>query len=844
MAKLSVKHAGTWKEPTNVGVKVAGTWKTPTGVFVKSGGTWTKVWPTSDPTLPIDFDFTKGLPFPSAITYTRAAGIATVTTGEGLVKAAPQNFFPYSENITAGFPWVVASSAVLTADQTLAPNGTMTGDRIAGPNTGTSPGGVRMNVVSTIHGVVSIYAKKGTNNWLSINSAASANANACWFDLANGVVGTMGADWLSRGMVDAGNGWWRCWAVSGGIINGPTFRSCTNDLHYNVLGTVSGTIFVWGVQGELGPGIVPGPYLPTTTVARYDPRIEYDPITKACRGLMIEGDAINRLPSYNDFSSGNWTKSNVTVTVNSTTDPAGASAADTLVASGTPGHASAYFNVPDATAFCVSVFLKAGTSNWAYIAPAFMSSTWPLLYVDLATGTLGSVDTAGGITGYGIIPYPNGWYRVWATRTSGTTTTEGLRVGPCNANGSTAVTVGKTIYAWGGQLEVVPHGLFPTSLVATGSTSMSRGAESAIVGGFGSIYNAAAGTFVTEFLTWNFDTRVIFDANDGTAANDIDIYCLGAAVSGYVSVASVVQANPALGNMAARTVAALAYAPNDFAGCLNGGTVVTDTAGTLPATLTQLELGTDRIGPIETINGCIASLKYYNVRKTNAELQALTNPPVVVTVTTAGAGSTVVPAGMTKAKIECWGAGGGGYGGGGSGGAYSRVNTLAVTAGATLYYLNAAGTAGGGAQPVDTWARIGTNAAPTTTAQGCLADSGQNAHIDNFTGELGGLASACVGDVKFDGGGGGNTDAANQGGGGGGAAGDANRGLSPWESGSYFIPGIGGNVGGGNGGRGSDSSGTYIPPGDGQAPGGGGGGSWTAADANGANGKIVITFTP
>jgi hypothetical protein len=307
-----------------------------------------------------------------------------------------------------------------------------------------------------------------------------------------------------------------------------------------------------------------------------------------------------------------------------------------------------------------------------------------------------------------------------------------------------------------------------------------------------------------------------------------------------------VQANPALGNMAARTVAALAYAPNDFAGCLNGGTVATDTAGTLPATLTQLELGSDRVGPQEYINGCIASLKYYNVRKTDAELQALTNPPVIVTITTAGAGSTVVPAGMTKAKIECFGCGGSGYGGGGSGGAYSRTNALAVTPGDTLYYSIGTVPAGNNPEsnPTDTWARITTNAAPTTTAQGCLAKSGVQAHPTDFVGRAGGQASACVGDVKFDGGSGGNTDAVNLGGGGGGAAGDANRGLSPWESGSYHIPGIGGNVGGGNGGRGSDSSGTYIPPGNGQAPGGGGGGSWTDVDANGAVGKIIVTFTP
>jgi hypothetical protein len=213
----------------------------------------------------------------------------------------------------------------------------------------------------------------------------------------------------------------------------------------------------------------------------------------------------------------------------------------------------------------------------------------------------------------------------------------------------------------------------------------------------------------------------------------------------------------------------------------------------------------------------------------------------VFTRTTAGAGSTTVPAGATSAQIECTGGGGGGYGGGGSGGAYARTNALAVAAGNTLFYSLSSIPAGNNpeANPTDTWVRLTTNAAPTTTAQGCLAKSGVQAHPTDFTGRAGGTAAASIGDVKFNGGAAGNSDGSTKGGGGGGGAGSTGAGGNAVDAGSNHTGGAGGAGGGGAGGHG-DEGGTLLQ--NGFAPGGGGGGNWLGSDANGAVGKIVITF--
>jgi hypothetical protein len=59
-----------------------------------------------------------------------------------------------------------------------------------------------------------------------------------------------------------------------------------------------------------------------------------------------------------------------------------------------------------------------------------------------------------------------------------------------------------------------------------------------------------------------------------------------------------------------------------------------------------------------------------------------------------------VPEGVTSITVECWGGGGGGGtdpaatsggAGGGGGGAYARVNTFAVTPGASYDYVVGAG---------------------------------------------------------------------------------------------------------------------------------------------------------
>jgi hypothetical protein len=70
------------------------------------------------------------------------------------------------------------------------------------------------------------------------------------------------------------------------------------------------------------------------------------------------------------------------------------------------------------------------------------------------------------------------------------------------------------------------------------------------------------------------------------------------------------------------TKEAIAFAPNDYAGVVNGGTVVTSASLTLPS-ITQLSLGSRETG-ISQLNGHLRRITYYPRVLSAAELQSIT----------------------------------------------------------------------------------------------------------------------------------------------------------------------------------------------------------------------------
>jgi len=184
--------------------------------------------------------------------------------------------------------------------------------------------------------------------------------------------------------------------------------------------------------------------------------------------------------------------------------------------------------------------------------------------------------------------------------------------------------------------------------------------------------------------------------------------------------------------------------------------------------------------------------------------------PTTVIAIPIGTGSFTIPADFPSGgtlQVECVGAGGIANSGGG---AYSKTTAISGISALQTVYIQV-GTS-------DTWFNKTSNAAPTSTTDGCLAKAGTPAGTDLAPG---GQASAGIGDVKYSGGNGGTWTEGPPDifGGGGGAAGPNGAGAS-----AGVFPNNGG--GGANGGS----------TGSGNTGGNGRGGSGGATSGNGSNG--------
>ena len=141
---------------------------------------------------------------------------------------------------------------------------------------------------------------------------------------------------------------------------------------------------------------------------------------------------------------------------------------------------------------------------------------------------------------------------------------------------------------------------------------------------FTGIHSATAGTLYAEFnLLAATGTRPIVSLDDGTANERIELYASGTDLKFRVVDGGATQCDITIGTVAANTFykVAVAWSANDFAGCLSGGTVQTDTSGTLP-TVDRMRIGSDQAGNYQ--NGHQKRTARFLERLTNAELQTIT----------------------------------------------------------------------------------------------------------------------------------------------------------------------------------------------------------------------------
>jgi hypothetical protein len=559
--------------------------------------------PTIRPSLNLNFAQTKVLD--PRITFARAS-TATYYSGKTEAKTN-ENLLIYSQEFDNA-AWT-KTNVTVTPNATTAPDGTTTADAIfETANTAIHRIYQGLTTRNGIH-VASVYVKANGRNWFYINRNYEFAEHYCFFDLENGVVGTVDPIFTAS-IENVGDGWYRCTAIgqTGLVTYEANYGTAEADNTPSFLGDITKGVFLWGAQFEFRESV--GPYTPTTdqpiTLYQYQPllqtasanvaRFDHNPVTGESLGLLVEEQRTNLLLRSNDVSNAAWTAGSVTVTAN-----------DAIA--------------PDGTLTAAKAVITNTASNvfYQYNLSSFAGQTLTVSFYGKADSpmTLHS-HISDSIAGESFFPsLTTTWQRFTYTMTQAVTSPNTGFFISLNTNSTTP------FYIWGVQLEV---GAFATSLIPTEASQVTRSSDSASMTGtnFSDWYRQDEGTLYAEANTNNSNDVSVLAEIASLVSNRFTIQPRSSGnlffmVSNGANQVLIQDTNCYDGKFA------YAVKTNDVAGAYNANISGSDVEAYLPQNVHTLGIGYSITQSAFWVNGHIKKLSYYPARLTNAELQSLTS---------------------------------------------------------------------------------------------------------------------------------------------------------------------------------------------------------------------------
>jgi hypothetical protein len=525
--------------------------------------------------------------------------------------------------------WTKSASSIVTGAQANPVNGLFNAQKLMEDTTTANHGTQQSVTLVAVPYVYSVYLKAAGRSWAQLVNGSVGNCFA-YFDLANGAVGTVGAGATSAAITAVGSGWYRCsilfTAASGGNIIIARNASANGTTSYT--GDGNSGVYIYGAMLSNSASL--DPYVPTpgaapSSTAYYGPRFDYDPVTLLPRGLLVEEARTNLLLYSEQFDNAAWSKSAAAVTANAAVAPDGTTTADKIVPTATTAQHYIQANITSAAStYTMTVYAKADGYRWLWFnATSTGAPANDLCWFDVLNGVVGTAQS-GATTS--IQNVGNGWFRCvcsWTAFTVGAPVIWIAVAGADNQSGGFTANGTDGIFLWGAQLEA---GAFATSYIPTIASTVTRSADVATITGslFSQWYNQPAGSFIVVADSPGVSGAAnITTVDDGTLNERIRILTDVLDPKVIVTDGGVTQANIDAGAITALQPfnMSAAYALNDIAACLNGGTVGTDTSATLP-TVTILRAGADSAG--NYLNGHIRSIRYVPVRAADFQLQQVT----------------------------------------------------------------------------------------------------------------------------------------------------------------------------------------------------------------------------
>lgn len=371
-----------------------------------------------------------------------------------------------------------------------------------------------------------------------------------------------------------------------------------------------------------------------TLVNESVPRIDYNPISGECLGLLMEESKTNLLLYSEQFDNATWTSelNPATVTTNNSIAPDGTNTADLIddISASAAQLVRQPVTIPnDSASYTFSVFVERNTSRYVALWLSFQGgitreSFWTYDLDSVVSQAGDSPATSGSITDVG-----NGWRRLTITHAN---TSEGnvtliCRIYPAIAAlGSVDPTATGSIWVWGAQLETSEY---VTSYIPTTTVAVTRATDVAQITGtnFSKWYRQDEGSFITSasmpgFVPSGGSTNIV-SISDGTTNNVIRLRVIKASSGAdlYVVAGGVIEVDTSdqtIGGLNTRFISSIGYKVNDFAVSTIGSAVQADASGNTP-TVSQLVL-------CSTGSARVNKFVYYPKRLTNAELVTLSTP--------------------------------------------------------------------------------------------------------------------------------------------------------------------------------------------------------------------------
>ena len=247
------------------------------------------------------------------------------------------------------------------------------------------------------------------------------------------------------------------------------------------------------------------------------PRIDHDPTTLKCKGLLIEEARTNLCTSSQDLGGAgagvynNWNAA--TISVDTAVAPDGTTTADTFFAQSPTATRHFTFSATAGTTYTFSMYIKRN--------PA--SNDTNLLNFGVAISWSNNGSTLTGYTSVSVNAHtlPQG---VWTRVSTSYTCPAGaisMQMGPSNGGSGSAGDQLYSIFVWGCQIEA---GSYPTSYIQTSGATATRSADVAQVAwnGINSQYSSVSGdytlifNFINTYNSGGNSPRILYSPNNST----------------------------------------------------------------------------------------------------------------------------------------------------------------------------------------------------------------------------------------------------------------------------------------------------------------------------------------